>query len=686
MSLSLPMRPVGQLFPFRSEPAISHSKNLDDDEGPRLRYSELLLGAETLEGIVAEGIYKGITMRKVNHARKQAGREMTDRVLRLVYGTMKYLPFIDLILVKTQFLVYNNHLLNQLGLVKIMLFDLMKYHVDYQKYPGVDYTGATPSDGTREEIERADIVRELDDSLQKFGVKLAAAYARLRIERGAVGHSSREQMENMLSEEVRAKETQAVEIPKTVRVNVLKSSTGEVLSYLQNKGIPISLDDSRNDACIRVDDQFADFLVVPPELVERMRHDTLVDEGKILFQDKASAYAIKHAETILQRSDSVVFARSGCGTGVAHLACTMKNKGRIIAFEDRPARRESLMAKLRIQGLKNIDIIESDFLVSDPTDEKFKNVKLILVEPPSSGTAVVDKLGFLLQEEEYPSDSFTQKDIAVLRRQQLNLLKHALSFPSAQHVLYVSRAFGPEENEYVINDTSMSVGGQWGLSCVLPDIVLHKEHDWEHEECLTIKPSVEEGNGIFVACFSRISVKPELPIEDAPEAIEATQSRAENAQVAPRRRKGLKHAQEQETKGARGSKGKRDSAVVSNFRLSKAQSMSVARLSAPRRLVESLAESLPRLSKATQKTDILRRDSKHIAESGDLIDEQDDEKIAANDKSDDIDMDLGVFGTTLKSFYAPKTVALNHIRANPQIQRWSYPVSAKLMWSAHSFC
>lgn len=44
-------------------------------------------------------------------------------------------------------------------------------------------------------------------------------------------------------------------------------------------------------------------------------------------------------------------------------------------------------------------VIEDDFAVCDTLDEKFAKVTTIIIEPMNSGTAIVDKLGYMLQEE-----------------------------------------------------------------------------------------------------------------------------------------------------------------------------------------------------------------------------------------------------------------------------------------------
>jgi hypothetical protein len=108
-------------------------------------------------------------------------------------------------------LVFNNQFLDGLGLVKVMLFDLMKHHFDYKVFPGISYT--IPTETAPEDVQYQknciETVKELDETLRDFQVKLSAAYARLRIERGASGASFKEQMDNILPIEVKVKEDMA---------------------------------------------------------------------------------------------------------------------------------------------------------------------------------------------------------------------------------------------------------------------------------------------------------------------------------------------------------------------------------------------------------------------------------------------------------------------------------------------
>lgn len=58
-------------------------------------------------------------------------------------------------------------------------------------------------------------------------------------------------------------------------------------------------------------------------------------------------------------------------------------------------------------------------------DIEFAKVTSIIIEPGNSGSAIMDKLGYLLQEEVFPVDHLPKKDLHELKRQQIVNLKHA---------------------------------------------------------------------------------------------------------------------------------------------------------------------------------------------------------------------------------------------------------------------
>ena len=125
-----------------------------------------------------------------------------------------------------------------------MLYDLMTHHFNYKTFHGIDYSMApSVAEGDDKKYQQycIDLVKDLEDTMCNFQVRLAAAYARLRIEKQAGGDSAFEQMHNMLPESVRSKEEMAIEMLKTLRINTLKYSKKEVIQKLQSLGYLVEL-------------------------------------------------------------------------------------------------------------------------------------------------------------------------------------------------------------------------------------------------------------------------------------------------------------------------------------------------------------------------------------------------------------------------------------------------------------
>ncbi|KAJ3110456.1 hypothetical protein HDU96_006611 [Phlyctochytrium bullatum] len=543
---------------------------------------------------------------------------------------MKYLPYIDTILVKTQFLVYHNQFLNHLGLVKIFFYDLMRYHFDLAKFPGINYRISTER-APETETEKAELVKDLDESIRKHNVKLAAAFARIRIERRASGSTIHEQMINILPEDVRAKEQAAVDMPKTVRVNLLKTSLEQVAEELRCLGYRVKttppteqqlasrVSNNIKAECIEVDHLFHDHFSIPSDMFSEIKGSSAVEEGKL--------------------------------------------------------------------------------------------VTTVILEPSTTGGMIIDKLGYLLQEEEFPNEQCSEKEMVALRRHQINMLKQALSFPSVKNVIYVTRSNYREENEHILEDILVQCPGVWELVCVLPDIINEKEHQWELEECLKIRPS-SRGNGVFIAHLSRIPKEEEQPEPKDSQTLQdsALHSTSLDSEEFYRRSKvsiDSKGSEKRSKKGRKkvrpGSSGDLKTSLSGRRptsqslpRLSKTLSESVNRLSVPRHrspdpdAYGDRAKSRGRaLRRRDSKNDSEPEDDSSGSESGDEREGTKESGAGGSRRrarrrqtsSEEI-FDLGVFGISLKQFYAPQAIALRQIQPKPVdvLQRWKYPVPNPKPW------
>jgi hypothetical protein len=275
-----------------------------------------------------------------------------------------------------------------------------------------------------------------------------------------------------------------------------------------------------------------------------------------------------------------------------------------------------------------VTILEENFALCDPRSEQFKDVTAILVEPTNSGTTIVDKLSYMLQEEEYQVDSFSLKDLYSLKRQQTALLKHAFKFEKVHDILYTTRSLHSEENEQVVEDTLDRHGVEWKLTCVLPEIPSEKISDYEYDECLTIHPEEVNGNGIFIAHFT---LKP-------PEIIKTKEIHRTVASVAGMSLGDIEAEEPRKSTKKRETGRKKGEHL--RIKLPKKLRESVKRLSAPRFYYD---QTRPSVNVITSKIPELQ------APRGAPISTEEDHKNS---------FDIEAFGKSLKEFFVPKQQAM----------------------------
>jgi hypothetical protein len=413
-----------------------------------------------------------------------------------------------------------------------------------------------------------------------------------------------------------------------------------------------------------LDDDFDDLLIIPSGFLNDLKSSELVEQGHLIFQDKASVYCTEQLKSYVQKGDHIIDARAGCGTKLPKLSALVGKNGHIFAFENRPGRLETLKAHLNSFGCSNVTVIEEDFSTCNVYDEQFAKVSTVLVEPMNSGTTIVDKLGFMLQEEEYPVDTVTLKDLLVLKRQQVTMLKHAFKFPKVKNILYQTRSVHSEENEKVVNETLERWGVEWKLNCVLPDVPQDEKED-TIEECLTIEPSTSKGNGIFIAHFQ---LKPKETKKPEPEKHRVHTHQTEELTV-----KELEHELIETIKPKR-KKRERKRGEPLKIKLPRQLRTSVDRLSVPRAFVLDKREKEIQVKKESSKVELL--DGK--LEKQPSLKQVEETPKASKQKDMSRDLDVAVYGISLSKFYGPRALALQEIDLKKVLtkpKRWIYPVS-----------
>lgn len=100
--------------------------------------------------------------------------------------------------------------------------------------------------------------------------------------------------------------------------------------------------------------------------------------------------------------------------------------------------------------------MEEHFLDVLPNDERFKKVKIIVINVSCSKSGIVNPVDFILQEgvsasiKDLAQGSLDNSKIRGLAFQHLGILKHAMKFPYLQGIVYMTRSIHEYENYDVI--------------------------------------------------------------------------------------------------------------------------------------------------------------------------------------------------------------------------------------------
>ncbi len=356
-------------------------------------------------------------------------------------------------------------------------------------------------------------------------------------------------------------------------------------------------------------------------------------------------------------------------------------------------------------------------LVCSPAPFTSWQATVLVLEPPNSGTAIVDRLGYLLQEEEFPNERYTPKDLQDLRSHQIQLLRHAFAFQSLEHIVYITRSGHREENEDVVRECLLRFGAAWELSCCLPNIAsastsieaeggAEAQEGAEYAECLKVAPSDLDGNGIFVACFSKKPTPALTHAEEGAVSVNVSVATLVQGPHRPRRR-----GEAGEGKAKRPMRrtvwGPPPRGFGSSVRLY--TPLPLARPAATpfkSRLCKSLRQSVERLShpklggselKADSGSDVnpsqippahgaQDRASKSIAtaalESIHLLEaEAEVEGMGGGKPRTESTLDFSLMGQALRDFYAPGHEAMAQLKGSRmEVPGWKYPVPNPRVW------
>ncbi|AGO11571.1 AaceriADL215Wp [[Ashbya] aceris (nom. inval.)] len=320
----------------------------------------------------------------------------------------------------------------------------------------------------------------------------------------------------------------------------IRGQREEVLQELQKK-FPHRVADWREltPGSIYEDEYVTGLYGIHP--ADKITSHELYKRGKVIIQDRASCFPAQ----ILSPgpSDVVIDACAAPGNKTTHVAAKIFPEGgaeqvQIHAFERDPQRAKTLRKMIATAGCdKSIEVHVGDF-TRDAQPEKFDNVTGFIVDPSCSGSGIFGRqLVDAMQEAQQEADGSAEipeeetleamkstvelkNRLAKLSSFQFQIVKHAMSFPSAKKLVYSTCSVHAEENERVVIDLLLDNKVQkagWKVaprSKVIPDWP-RRGHQVEFEEvfpeeaenlasgCIRVLPKEDGGIGFFAVCFER---------------------------------------------------------------------------------------------------------------------------------------------------------------------------------------
>ncbi|WVR00007.1 hypothetical protein IAU59_007149 [Kwoniella sp. CBS 9459] len=263
-----------------------------------------------------------------------------------------------------------------------------------------------------------------------------------------------------------------------------------------------------------LDPHLDDVLLAFPGNTTWWLKDDWYENGGIILQDKASCMPAKVLMDGWKDGEGeCIDATAAPGNKTSYISALMHNKGKLYAFERSPNRFKTLERMLLKAHCKNVDARRADFLESDPNDELYGNVTRILLDPSCSGSGIVNRLDYLLEDDVEETDAKAER-LEKLAAFQLQMIQHAFKFSAAKRIVYSTCSIHAEEDERVVLSALKSgVAKERGWAFAPRGSVIPTWERRGRPEEMGGDQDLAQGvirclpedktNGFFVACFVR---------------------------------------------------------------------------------------------------------------------------------------------------------------------------------------
>lgn len=219
--------------------------------------------------------------------------------------------------------------------------------------------------------------------LLKHRSRLQAALARMKVKQKVSRN------EDLLPSSVQ--QSLGTQLPRYVRVNTLKTTVEDAVDYLKREGFSYLGQASRLDDFDLKPKEFVKDIHLPELLAFSPKTDFhdhfLYKAGHIILQDKASCLPAFLLDA--PPGSQVIDACAAPGNKTSHLAATMKNKGKLFAFDLDTKRLATMSTLLLRAGVTCQHLANQDFLKVDPGSQQYQDVEYILLDPSCSGSGTL---------------------------------------------------------------------------------------------------------------------------------------------------------------------------------------------------------------------------------------------------------------------------------------------------------
>ncbi|KZV97453.1 S-adenosyl-L-methionine-dependent methyltransferase [Exidia glandulosa HHB12029] len=338
----------------------------------------------------------------------------------------------------------------------------------------------------------------LKQAILRHKTRLHAELTKLKVKRGARTNEDLVQLAD----------PRAAKIPRYVRVNALKTSLDDALADLNARGF--SQGDTAEGKKFVQDPHVPNLLAFDAARTE-MSSDPAYLRGELILQDKASCFPALVLNPPAHADANVIDATAAPGNKTTHLAALMQNRGTLFAFERDKRRFKTLETMLARAGASNVRAQNADFLSVDPHDATYARVSHILLDPSCSGSGIVNRLDYLLDDAAEEQEEERDERLEKLAAFQQSMIAHAMKFPSVSRIVYSTCSVHAAENERVVRAALLASSGAWVLAPrdqVLPTWERRGVQDelgdvGDAANLVRCMPGEDATNGFFVSCFER---------------------------------------------------------------------------------------------------------------------------------------------------------------------------------------